>query len=143
MGEGVGGPATGFEEAGEVLGETDETDEAASQTNGESRDQVLGASISYPGWQVFLPMILLVLQLLALSIFEIIKRRDSSAVKLVMALGVLLASILSYYLLRNPDCYGDGSAQQLLNNWYWLAALLIAALVRLVGYGFIDEVETE
>jgi hypothetical protein len=81
------------------------------------------------------------LQALALVIFELIQRRQQSMLKFAISLGITLLLTALYLLLRNPEYFAEGSATMLLNNWYWLAAIGIMILVRMIGYGFIEEVE--
>jgi hypothetical protein len=145
LGEGVGGPAAGFQEAGEVLGEETETteQELAEQapTSDKETGEVLGTVTSVGFFQSKLPWILLGLQALALLIFEAIQRRQQSMLKFAISLGITLVLTGLYYLLRNPEYFAEGSLTLLLNNWYWLAAVGIMILIRMIGYGFIEEVE--
>jgi protein-S-isoprenylcysteine O-methyltransferase Ste14 len=81
------------------------------------------------------------LQALALLIFEAIQRRQQSMLKFAISLGITLVLTGLYYLLRNPEYFAEGSLTLLLNNWYWLVAVGIMILIRMIGYGFIEEVE--
>ncbi len=91
----------------------------------------------------FLPWIILIIQAIATLASEYLQKRKHILTKYLVALTIAGISILVFYLLRECDCYTQPSFLAWICKWYWLAALLIAALVRLVGYGFIDEVETE
>jgi hypothetical protein len=145
LGAGVGGPAAGFEEAGEVLGEETEAaeQELAEQapTSDEETGDVLGTATSVGFFQSKLPWIMLGLQALALLIFEAIQRRQQSMLKFAISLGITLVLTGLYYLLRNPEYFAEGSITMMLNNWYWLSAIGIMILIRMIGYGFIEEVE--
>lgn len=141
------GPAAGFVEAGDVLG--DQTDQEPTQEEMErakaeaEKGGVLGEMITCNPVKLLLPWVILVLQLIILLGAEIVLRRDSSAVKIVIALGTTIVAVALYYLLRNNPCYADGSLAMIVDRFFWLTSGLLSVIVRFLGYGFIEVVDKE
>ena len=141
------GPAAGFAEAGDVLG--DETEELLEEEmelaklEAES-GQILGdADASCTVIKNILPWIILGLQLIVLLTAELIMKRDSSAVKMIIAFGTTFIAIVIYYLLRNSNCYENGSLTMILDRFFWLASGLLSIIIRLIGYGFIEVIDKD
>ncbi len=125
-----------------------ETDEEPSQeemevalAEAEREGEVKGAAIDCAAWKTSLPWIILGFQLLILATVELLLRYDSSAIKHVIAIGVTITAVASYYLLRNGDCFAPGTLNMMLNRIFWLASLLLSGIVRFLGFGFIEIVE--
>lgn len=144
---GAAGPAAGFVEAGDVLGDqTDQepTEEEIERAKAEAENgEVLGEQISCSPLKNLLPWIILGLQLVILLGVEIVMKRDSSAVKMVIALGTTIVAIALYYLLRSNSCYADGSLTMIIDRFFWLASGLLSVVIRFLGYGFIEVVDKE
>lgn len=144
---GAAGPAVGFVEAGDVLGDqTDQepTEEEMERAKAEAENgAVLGEMITCNPVKALLPWIILVLQFIILLGVEIVMKRDSSAVKMVIALGTTIVAIALYYLLRSNSCYADGSLAMIVNRFFWLVSGLLSVVIRFLGYGFIEVVEKD
>jgi len=146
LGTGTGGPAVGFQEVGDVLGDQTDQEPTAEEMEqalleAEQDGRVQGAAIDCSGWKISLPWIVLGLQLALLFAVEILLRQDSSAVKQVITLGITITAVASYYLLRNSDCFAPSSINMLVNKGFWLISIVISAATRVLGYGFIEVVE--
>lgn len=66
--------------------------------------------------------------------------RDKGSLKYLVSLGAPVLAIIIFYLLRDQDCLAIVRWLGWLYSWFWLAALVIAGLVRLIGYAFIEEI---
>ncbi|MEA2056590.1 MAG: fibronectin type III domain-containing protein, partial [Patescibacteria group bacterium] len=136
----TGGAAEGFAPAGEVAGtQTEEEGEGESESQKQATSgEVKGVQTSCKQWRISILWILLALQAAALFAVEIYYRKDRSAVKHVISLGIALTSILLFYLLGKCTCYADGSLASSVCNWYWAASLGMTFVVKMIGYGFIE-----
>lgn len=157
------GPGTGSSESstgGSVLGATTigqtggtapfitqtttEEDEASTTTNSNSEattnqpeGAVLGAT-SCNSLESYLPIILLVGQLLVLLAVEVLNR-DAGIGKLVASVAITIAMIPLYYLLRNPECFAQGTGLDVINNWFAGIAIATGLAAKLIGKSLFEE----
>ncbi|MBD3250475.1 MAG: hypothetical protein GF381_02825 [Candidatus Pacebacteria bacterium] len=139
--QGTGGPAAGFQETGEVLGDKTKAQDGAEAEpifNQES-GQVAGAAITCQPVKQLLPWLLLVVQLVLLLLVEWRLRQDDSPSRYLYALGITLGSTGLFYLLRQCNCYNQQTLSALVCSWYWLASIGTTVLVRLVGYSYLEK----
>jgi hypothetical protein len=147
----IGGRPLG---GGQVLGddtteeEDEETEQAAEETDQQSEDEdaglVAGAvDDQCQPWRFYVPWILLVSQGLLVLVNEYYFKKDHGLTKHFVTIGITLASIFLFYLLRSCPCYESGSLWILvwLCTWYWLVAAAGTIGLRLISYAFIEEVE--
>ncbi len=150
FGEGAGGPIAvlpGGEEVllaeGSVEGVSDElTDEEIAALENEKglvaglTDETCQRSVT-----PWLPVIFLAVMSTLALLVEILMRSPSIAK--ILTLSALTASgIFLFYWLGNCDCQQGGETiTQLLTwlcQWFWIAAILLALLLRGVGFSFIQ-----
>jgi hypothetical protein len=95
--------------------------------------QVLGATteICTQG-SPWLPIIFLVAQLIFLATIEYVYRTDKGYTRYALAAGITVASIGLFYLLGGCAC-DPASWQGMLCQWFWIPAVLVGVLTRLVG----------
>lgn len=125
--------------SGEVLGVTTESPSPSPSPAG----QVAGAETEAAciQWKLYIPWILLVMQFFFVLAAEYFFRKDRKYTKFYVVIGITLASIFIFYLIRECNCYNTKSFLAWLCKWYWLVALLITAFLRAVSYAFIEEVQ--
>lgn len=146
---GTGGtaPAAGFDDAGEVLGDEDDAEADAVEFDEDgnpiNRDgEVAGATDENCGtMQQYFPWILLAVLTLGAVAIELVLKRHTGLAKMGIVISLLVAVIGTHYLFNNPDCFVTGSITNIVNNWFIGLAVVIAALARLAGYAFVEEVE--
>jgi len=133
----IGGRPTG--PSGEVLGVTTESPTPTPAPAGE----VAGAATAGTciEWKLYIPWILLVMQFFFVLVAEYFFRKDRKYTKFYVTIGITLASIFIFYLIRECDCYNGKSFLAWLCKWYWLVSILITAFLRAVSYAFIEEVQ--
>lgn len=134
----IGGRPTG--PSGEVLGEQVEVATPSSTPTG----QVAGLTdetTPCASWRVYLPLVLLIMQLLFVLLTEYYFRRDEGWTKHFLTIGITIVSIVLFYLLRECACLFSNFWLTWLCKWYWLVALLLTGVVRAIGYAFIEEIE--
>ncbi len=126
---------------GEVLGVTtaSPTPAASPGTQGEVKGAETAASCVQ--WRLYIPWILLIMQFFFILASEYYFRKDHRWTKHYLAIGITLASIFIFYLIRECQCYAGQSFLAWLCKWYWLVALLLTGLVKAVSYAFIEEVQ--
>lgn len=145
IGDGIGGA---FEYisgvlGGEVLGATDENagaeeDGAALAQAAGLTGQVAGDSDTCSTWQYYLPIILLIAQLLMLAFVELFAQ-SNSVTKAVTALFITGAVMTGLYFLGSDACYSAGSTLGMIFSWFWLLALLLGLSIRSLGLLLIEE----
>lgn len=136
---------------GEVFGATDENNDTSDTNDENSADgveqlaqadgmegQVAGASTECKPWQNYLPIILLVLQLLALLMVEL-TLKSSTMSKVVLELLITVGVILLAQYLKNANCFTDGSFLGMLNHWFWLVSVALGAGVRAFSEFLVNE----
>lgn len=129
-------------QGGEILGTQDEETEKASPTpSPKLTGEVAGSQDTCVGWKLYIPWILLVMQFFAIAVSEFYFRKDKQWTKHYIAIGITLASIFIFYLVRECECFAPGSILVWLCKWYWLVSLLISALLKAFTYAFVEEVE--
>ena len=104
--------------------ETEEVDPA------QSTGDVLGAK-TCSGFWAYLPIVLLILQLLGLLIIEMVLRESLSSLNL-SALAVTLAAIGIWALTRSNGCSADGTMLGIINTWFIVLSLGLAIGVRVI-----------
>lgn len=144
----VPGPVLGGQPlgaGGQVLGleEPDAPATAESGVLGANSGEVAGAIDQVcQDWRLYIPWILLVIQAAFIVFGELYFRRDRRWTKHYLVAGVTLVSIAIFYFVRECDCYtGSWSWLAWLCRWYWIVSLLITAILKLVSYAFIEEVD--
>lgn len=125
---------------GDVLGVETETPVAESEETG-----ILGAvegvtSEVCTTWRLYIPWILLIAQAVFIFINEYYFRRKRTNTKHFLTLGITLASIAIFYLVRECNCYGDWSWLVWLCRWYWLVSAIISVVLRFFSYAFVEEI---
>ncbi len=150
FGEGTGGPIAvlpGGEEVpleeGSVEGASDElsAEEIAALENQKGLVAGLTDETCQRNVTPWLPVIFLAIMGVLALLIEIIMR-SPSIVKIFTLVTLTAAGILLFYWLRNCDCLQGGETlSQLLSwlcQWFWVAASLLALLLRGVGFSFIQ-----
>jgi hypothetical protein len=147
---GAGGtaPAAGFDVAGDVLGVADDTESAKAiefdkDGNQISRDGEVAGAIdeNCSTMQQHLPWILLAVLTLSAGAIELLLKRHTGLAKMGIVISLLVAVIGTHYMFNNPNCFVTGSITNIVNNWFIGLVVVIAGLIRLAGYAFIEEVE--
>ncbi len=129
---------------GQVLGVTEvleESPEPESSPEPSPEPQVLGeATDACVTWKWYLPWILLIAQIVLILAADYYLRSDTRWTKQYIAIGITLASIVIFYLLRQCQCYeGAWWFLNWLCKWYWLVALGLTVVGQVVNYAFIEE----
>lgn len=135
----LGGRPTG--PSGEVLGEQVDL---SSPTPTPVAGQIAGLADEVApcvSWRVYLPLILLLMQLLFILIAEYYFRKDEGWTKHFLTVGITFVSIVLFYLLRECACAYANFWLAWLCKWYWVIALLLTGILRAIGYAFIEEIE--
>lgn len=129
------GPGGEEVEEGEVLGVQENTEQT-----GETGGEVAGAT-TCATWTKYIPWILLLVQLAATTVSDYLQRRQQNWHKHALAFAAGLIPAVIFYLIRDCQCYSPQTILDWLCRWYWLAALLLFGLQRLINYGFIEVVD--
>lgn len=116
---------------------TTTSDQDSNTTNNQPEGTVLGAT-TCNGLESYLPIILLVAQLLVLLAVEVLNR-DAGIGKLVASIAITVAMIPLYYLLRNPDCFTQGSGLDVINNWFAGITIATGLAAKLIGKSLFEE----
>lgn len=87
----------------------------------------------------WLLILILVAQLLGLLLLEWWWREQPGKTKLMVGLIITASAVALLWLWRDCDCYAVGSWLVWLCEWFWLVAVGIAGLTRLVGYGLFED----
>lgn len=142
-------PVAGFAPAGEVLGveevsfvETATPSFELKNTAGQS-GQVAGVSENTCGVRSYLPWILLLILVVGGFACEFLLRSSAGSTKFAISGSLVIVTILAYYLLRDIQCFDPGTLLAFINNWFWAVAMVIAGLVRFLGYSFLEEVSVD
>jgi fibronectin type III domain protein len=130
-----------FGPGGQVLGVTDEDATPEAEFTDQGDGQVAGATDVCKDWKLYIPWILLVAQIVLTVGIDYYFKKDHQRTKLYIAIGITLASIAIFYLVRECQCYTQVSLLTWLCKWYWAVSLTIALLIRVFAYAFIEEVE--
>ena len=135
---------------GQVLGDADdeaspdsEEDQSAEQTD-QSEGQVAGiAGAACQPWKFYVPWILLVAQAAFVFVNEYFFKKDHGLSKHFVNIGITLASIFLFYLLRSCACYETNQVWILvfLCSWYWLVSVGLSFILRFLSYAFVEEVQ--
>lgn len=129
---------------GQVLGETDTEPDASPEPSPESSPspagEVAGAATCVT-WKLYIPWILLIAQAGLILANEYYFRQKKGMTKHYVTIGITLASIFIFYLVRECDCYDGNFWLVFLCRWYWLVSLLLSVFLRGFSYAFIEEVE--
>ena len=124
-----------------ALDATDETtDEQSPEESGQPQDEdgeVLGAS-TCSTWAYYLPLILLVLQLLSIVGFELL-RREPGILKQIVVAGITIVVVGLFYIFKDVSCYVDGSWLAVISKWFIGLSALLSVVTKLIAYGFIEE----
>ncbi len=130
-------------QGGEVLGVDDEPTPTPTATPEptEKPGDVAGTTDECVIWKLYIPWILLIAQFVLILGSEYYFRKDKKWTKHYVAVGMTLASIFIFYLVRECQCYDTGSWLVWLCKWYWVVSLLLSLLLKGVSYAFIEEVE--
>jgi len=129
--------------AGEVLGDQDEQ-EVVEQPAAEIKPGLVAGAIDdiCRDWKKFIPWIILVAQAIVVILVEYLFRRDHSISKYILITLTTIVSIVLFYWLRDCDCYGQIFwLLGLLCRWYWVVAIFVTLIERLISYAFIEEVK--
>ncbi len=113
------------------------SDQGSNAANNQPEGAVLGAT-TCNGLESYLPIILLVAQLLVLLAVEVLNR-DAGVGKLVASIAITVAMIPLYYLLRNPDCFTQGSGLDVINNWFAGITIATGLAAKLIGKSLFEE----
>lgn len=120
---------------------TEETEQADAQEGAaagtDSEGDVLGESTCAP-WLYYLPLFMLLLQVLVILGFEFF-RRSPGLIKLVVAAGTTLAVIVVFNFLRDMSCYVDGSWLASIAQWFPGISIAFGVITKMIAYGFIEE----
>lgn len=135
---GVGGTTglVGNVLAAEEVAEETQTEEVGQSDDAASEGAVLGVTTCSP-WSYYLPLVLLLLQLIVLVGYEVL-RRDALGVEILVSMGVTAALIGLFYVLRDPSCYSEGSWVALIAQWFTAISILFAVGVKALSFAFID-----
>lgn len=134
-------PVVGFAPAGEVLGDQDPSPDELTD-RAVSTGAVAGTSDEQCSTlRTNLPWILLGILAFGGMLIEVVLKRRTGLVKFAISGGLLVSTLLAYYLLRNTSCVDSGTVLSLITNWFWIVAAVVAGIIRLVGYAFLEEVE--
>lgn len=137
----VGGPEG---PGGVVLGDEDDlevTDSAEPVEDQQTGGEVAGAIDTCQLQDNYLPLILLLAQLAAVLIIELLLRRDTKPTKWFLIAAATLVSIGLFYWLRDCNCFAD-TLWGWLCTWYWLVSLIVSIVVRGLSYAFIEEIDS-
>lgn len=128
----------------QVLGVT--TDATAEATVNEAtpsgnNPQILGAiQEACQAWKPFLPLIIIVIQILISLIIYIVFRNPENKLKQVSVVVVICVLTLIFYLLRNCDCSTIGILT-LLCKWYFVLAIAVGLITQFINYALIEREE--
>lgn len=128
---------------GQVLGVEDdakEQEEEAEPQPEEQTGEVAGAATCVT-WKLYIPWILLIAQGVLILANEYYFRDKKGMTKHYVTIGITLASIFIFYLVRECDCYTGSFWLAWLCKWYWLVALLLSLFIRGFSYAFMEEVD--
>ncbi|PIZ78277.1 MAG: hypothetical protein CO156_04185 [Candidatus Pacebacteria bacterium CG_4_9_14_3_um_filter_40_12] len=115
--------------------ETKNADEAGAQA--EDDGAVLGESTCAP-WLYYLPLLMLLLQIIVIVGFEFF-RRNPSLIKLLVAAATTVAVIVIFNFLKDMGCYVEGSWLATIAQWFPAIAIAFGIVTKLIAYGFIEE----
>lgn len=143
---GVGGVvagafATNQAVAGEEEAENQEEqeEETATEEVG-SQGEILGESTqACSGWKLYLPLILLVLQALAIGLYELMNREKKTN-KIITTFVATVVAIGIFLLLRDKACSDGSTILAVISKWFVLESIIVAALMKTLSYAFIEEV---
>jgi len=116
------------------FGAEEEVDLASPSTAAvvdEVSGQVAGASTVCSNWRIFLPWILLVLQVIVIVLVAYYFRKRFQKKELLILLAITFLSILLFYLFRDCQCYAR-SWLAWLCKYYWVVAMVLTLLIRLI-----------
>jgi hypothetical protein len=130
---------------GQALGVTTEFNPTSSPAPSPSaqpeEDGSVKGATTCSTYKLFLPFILLALQVLVILFVKTALRSKKSLIKPVVLVLATLVSIALYYFLREIECANLNWWSKILNNWYWLIALALSGLVKMFSYAFLEAVE--
>ncbi len=121
----------------------EEDEETAANTQGTTTESnptegaVLGTS-TCNGVESYLPIILLVAQLLVLLAVEVLNR-EAGFGKFMASVAITIAVIPLYFLLRNTECFAQGTGLDVVNNWFAGIALVTGIAAKLIGKAVFEE----
>ncbi|MEN8253349.1 MAG: fibronectin type III domain-containing protein [Patescibacteria group bacterium] len=143
----TGGPVVGRPrgQGGEVLGVTEPSPspspEPSPSPTPKPAGEVLGTT-ACSTWKWYIPWILLLAQGVLILAADYYLRKDEKLTKHYVAVGITLASIVIFYLVRECNCYSDAWwFLAWLCKWYWVVSTLLTAILQAVNYAFIEETE--
>lgn len=124
---------------GEVLGVAEEESQTQETTQVDKQGEVAGL-VTCIKIKYFLPWIVLAVQAVLILLSEYIQRKKHHWLK-ILILGLLTAgSILIFNLLKECNCYLDLSLLAWFCRWYWVAAVVVTLILKVMSYIFIEEV---
>jgi hypothetical protein len=138
---------------GQVLGEEDvviitpiptEISEEVVSDNANNQDNngtVAGVTDSCNIGSIYLPLILLIIQLISMLTIEYVYRAEGMSPKVWWLVAVLGLTNIIFYLLRQCHCMAEGSILGFLCKWFILVSIAIALMIRFGAYAFVEEIE--
>lgn len=120
--------------------EENEDIKTSEEVKPEDQGSVLGETTqACTGWKYYLPLMLLILQALAIIIYELLNR-SKNANKIVVLFASTAISIGLYLLLKENSCSDGNTAVAFLSKWFVLVSLAVSAIIKTIFYAFIEEV---
>jgi len=155
------GPSTGGTDEGTVLGVTTgsgiggvntpttiglATDEPTNEDKSEEKVEVvtlsdegdvLGTS-SCNSFNSYLPLILLIVQLIAIVLFEMMYSGSSLTKALISGL-LTMVTVAAFYLLKDSNCSADQGWLSLVFKWFAALSIMIGFVSKMFAYSFTQE----
>lgn len=119
----------------------DDEQEQKSQQDSDTQSQgeVAGVTDSTcTSWKYYLPVFLLLIQLLFALSFEI-ANRESALKKMLYSLVISGLLIGSFYLLRDTNCFGEPGIFSILATWFVPFSLGLGIIMRALGSFFLQD----